>query len=202
MLILRSSPFSPFGRKARIAAEVAGLADRISVVVADTTDPEDSLRQQNPLGKIPALILEDGEALFDSRVIVEYLHDMAPEAGLFPAGPQRFAVLRQQALADGLTDAAILQVYEARYRPEEHRVQSWLDHQRGKMDRALAFAAERYAVPKTGTPDAGEIALACVLGYLDLRFAGAWRAQYPALASWLASFEERTPSFALTAPPK
>ncbi|WPB56878.1 glutathione S-transferase family protein [Xylophilus sp. GOD-11R] len=201
MLILRSSPFSPFGRKVRIAAEVAGLSDRITVLAADTNSAEDSIRTQNPLGKIPALILEDGEALFDSRVIVEYFHDMAPEAGLFPPGPQRFAVLRQQALADGLMDAALLQVYEARYRPAEHHVQSWLDYQNGKTDRALAFAAERYTLPKTGTPDAGEIALACALGYLDLRFAGTWRQRHPALVDWLAAFADRTPAFAETAPP-
>lgn len=200
MLILRSSPLSPFGRKVRIAADVAGLADRISVVPADTNSAADTLRGQNPLGKIPALLLEDGEALFDSRVIVEYFHAMSPDAGLFPEGAQRFAVLRQQALADGLMDACILQVYEARYRPEEHRVQSWLDHQRGKTERALAFAAERYAAIRGGPPDAGEISLACALGYLDLRFAGAWREQYPALVEWLGVFEARTPAFAFTAP--
>ena len=201
MLILRTSPLSPFGRKVRIAADVAGMADRIRVVVADTLDPADSLRAQNPLGKIPALLLEDGEALFDSRVIVEYFHDMAPEAGLFPVGPQRFAVLRQQALADGLMDACILQVYEARFRPVEHRVQSWLDHQKGKADRALAFAADRYAAIRGGPPDAGEISLACALGYLDTRFGGEWRGVYPALEDWLGAFAVRTPAFAFTAPP-
>ena len=71
MLILRSSPASPFGRKVRIAAAMLGLSERIEIVAADTSDPEDSLRRQNPLGKIPALIGEDGEAIFDSRVIVE-----------------------------------------------------------------------------------------------------------------------------------
>jgi glutathione S-transferase len=202
MLILRTSPLSPFGRKVRIAADVAGMADRIRVVVADTIDPDDSLREQNPLGKIPALLLEDGEALFDSRVIVEYFHDMAPDAGLFPSGPQRFAVLRQQALADGLMDACILQVYEARFRPVEHRVQSWLDHQKGKADRALAFAAERYSAIRGGPPDAGEIALACALGYLDLRFSRGWREEYPALEDWLGAFAVRTPAFAFTAPPE
>ncbi|QHI98983.1 glutathione S-transferase [Xylophilus rhododendri] len=201
MLTLRTSPLSPFGRKVRIAADVAGLSDRITIVAADTGNPDDSLRSQNPLGKIPALLLEDGEALFDSRVIVEYLHDMAPWGGLFPEGPQRFAVLRQQALADGLMDACILQVYEKRYRPAEHHVQSWLDYQRGKMERALEFAHQRYATPREGAPDAGEIALACALGYLDLRFEGKWRQQYPALQAWLASFAERTPAFAGTAPP-
>jgi len=201
MLVLRNSPFSPFGRKVLIAADVAGLSDRIVVQLADTNDAEDSLRSQNPLGKIPALILEDGEALFDSRVIVEYFHDMAPLAGLFPPGPRRFAVLRQQAVADGLLDACILQVYEGRFRPAEHRVEKWVDHQRGKMERALQFANDRFSAPGTGSADVGEIALACALGYLDLRFAGAWRTQYPALTDWLASFEERTPSFATTAPP-
>ena len=200
MLILRTSPLSPFGRKVRIAADVAGMADRITVLQADTKDPDDSLRGQNPLGKIPALLLEDGEALFDSRVIVEYFHDMAPEAGLFPSGPQRFAVLRQQALADGLMDAAILQVYESRFRPEALQVQSWLDHQGGKVERALDFAAERYAAIRGGPADAGEIALACALGYLDLRFDGAWRKRHPALEDWLGAFEVLTPAYRFTAP--
>jgi glutathione S-transferase len=201
MLILRSSPLSPFARKVRIAAEVAGLDDRIQVTAADTVNPNDNLRHQNPLGKIPTLVLEDGEALFDSRVILEYFHAMAPQSGLFPDGAQRIAVLRQQAVADGLMDAGLLQVYEARYRPAEHHVQSWLDLQRGKMERALAFVAERYAKPGTGSPDAGEISQACALGYLDLRFAGTWRTQYPALVDWLASFAARTPAFSRTAPP-
>jgi len=200
MLILRTSLASPFGRKVRIAADVAGLIDRIRIEGADTSDPADSLRRQNPLGKIPTLLLEDGEPLFDSRVIVEYLNDIAAEPVLVPPGAQRFPVLRQQALADGLMDAAILQVYEGRFRPPELHGEKWLAHQRGKMARALDHAAAHFATPRAGAPHIGEITQACALGYLDLRFAGAWRAEHPALAAWLEDFARRTPAFARTAP--
>ncbi len=201
MLILRTSAASPFGRKVRIAAEVAGLADRVRMEPADTNDADDPLRRQNPLGKIPTLLLEDGEPLFDSRVIVEYLNDIAAAPVLVPPGPARIAVLRHQALADGLLDACILQVYEGRYRPPELRGERWMDLQRGKMERTLAHLAERCAAPGTGAPHIGEITQACALGYLDLRFEGAWRAQHPALAAWLQDFAARVPAFDRTAPP-
>src|SRR3954470_23558607 len=98
MLVLRSSPASPFGRKVKIAASFLGLMDRIQIVEADTMNPEDSLRQQNPLGKIPALVLDNGEALYDSRVIVEYLDFLAGGGGIFRAGEARFTAVREQAL--------------------------------------------------------------------------------------------------------
>lgn len=200
MPILRTSPASPFGRKVRIAAEVAGVSDRIRVEAADTNDPADALRQQNPLGKIPTLLLDDGQALYDSRVIVEYLNETAATPVLVPPGPDRFAVLRHQALADGLLDACILQVYEGRYRPPELRGVQWLAHQRGKMERALAHLAAHHAVPGTGTPHIGEIGQACALGYLDLRFEGAWRQAHPALVAWLQDFAARVPAYDRTAP--
>lgn len=200
MLILRNSPASPFGRKVRIAADVAGLADRIRVEAADTNAADDPLRQQNPLGKIPTLLLEDGEPLFDSRVIVEYLNEIAAAPVLVPPGTARIGVLRHQALADGLLDACILQVYEARYRPAELRGEAWLAHQRGKMDRTLAHLAVHHAKPGAGVSHIGEIAQACALGYLDLRFEGTWRATHPALEAWLKDFAARVPAFAQTAP--
>ena len=108
MMILRSSPPSPFGRKVRIAAAVAGLSDRIEIVPADTNDPEESLRVQNPLGKLPVLLV-DGRAMFDSRVILEYFDHLAGGAVLIPRdGEARFRVLTLQALADGMMDASIL----------------------------------------------------------------------------------------------
>jgi glutathione S-transferase len=116
MMILRSSPASPFGRKVKMALSVLGMLDRVDVVNADTTSPSDSIRAQNPLGKIPALILEDGTAVYDSRVIVDCLDGLDGRGILVPPG-QRLLVLRQQALADGLMDAAILQMYEKRFRP-------------------------------------------------------------------------------------
>ena len=196
MLVLRSSPASPFGRKVKIAAIELGLMDRIEVVAADTTDPSEVLRQQNPLGKIPTLVLEDGTALFDSRVIVEYLDHLAGRK-LLPSDGARFAQLRLQALADGICDAALLQVYEARFRPEDTRNADWLAHQDGKVARGLA-ALEAAPPQLPGNPRIGEIAQACTLGYLDLRFGGAWRAAHPKLVAWLDDFAARVPAFEAT----
>ena len=199
MLVLRSSPTSPFVRKVKIAAAVLGLSDKIQAVNADTVDPKDDLRQQNPLGKIPSLILEDGETLFDSRVIVAYLDMLAGGGIMVPAGSNRFDVLREEALADGLMDATVLLVYEGRFRPKEHFVQNWLDHQQGKVDRSLAHAEERYSSTGQGKPHIGEITLACALGFLDLRFEGKWRANHPKLVAWLDDFAASVPAYDETA---
>ena len=196
MIKLRSSPPSPFGRKVKIAAALLGLTDRIEIVVADTNDAGDTLRAENPLGKIPCLIVEDGGTVFDSRVIVEFLDDMAGGGKLIPASrPARFKVLTMQALADGVMDAAILTVYEQRFREEPMRSAKWVGHQQGKIDRALAVL-ER--APPQGALDIGHIAVACALGYLDLRFAGAWRAGHPRIAAWLAAFADAVPAFETT----
>ncbi|WP_134496601.1 glutathione S-transferase [Microvirga pakistanensis] len=197
MLVLRSSPASPFGRKVKIAASLLGLTDRLQIVATDTMSPEDSIRQQNPLGKIPALVLENGEALYDSRVIVEYLDFLAGGGRLFPAGEARFTALREQALSDGIMDAALLQVYEGRFRPEERHEPKWVDHQAGKVERGLAYAEAHLSTPAADL-HIGHVALACALGYLDLRFAGRWRETHPKLVAWLADFEARVPAFAKT----
>jgi len=201
LFVLRSSPFSPFGRKVKIAASLLELKDRLSVVMADTQDPADDLRQQNPLGKIPVLILEDGRAIYDSRVIIEYLDHLAGGGRVIPtAADTRFEALTLQALADGITDAAILQVYEKRFRDPAQQSENWLSHQRGKMDRGLS-ALENGSLPEIdAAPTIGVIALACALGYLDLRFDG-WRPDYPRLAEWLDAFEQQVPAFTATRPP-
>ncbi|RZL89907.1 MAG: glutathione S-transferase [Variovorax sp.] len=199
-MTLRTSPSSPFGRKISMALAVLGLSDRVTVVRADTSDDNDSLRHQNPLGKIPTLILPNGEALFDSRVIVEYLDALDGRHILLPSGVARIPVLMQQALADGLLDAALLQVYEARFRPATHHVQKWLDHQQGKIERALDFAESAFALPGPGLPHIGEITLAAALGYLDFRFGGVWRSTHPHLVAWLADFASGNPSYGETAP--
>lgn len=197
-MILKSSAPSPFGRKVKIAASVLGLSDRIHVAQADTNDPADPLRAENPLGKIPALVLEDGRVLFDSRVIVEYLDHLAGGGRIIPADPAaRFDVLTSHALCDGIMEAALLQVYELRFRDPEKRVTKWLDHQAGKVERGLASFEAR--PPKlSDIPNVAQIALACALGYLDLRFGGAWRTDHPALVSWLDGFEAHVPAFATT----
>jgi glutathione S-transferase len=194
MMILRYSAASPYARKIRIAAELLGLASRIDIVAASTTDPEDTLRAQNPLGKIPTLILADGSALYDSRVIADYL-DHLGGGKLIPAAPRRFEVLRLQALGDGINDAALLIRYETATRRAELRDQDAIDLQQGKIDRALA-ALE--AAPPSGPVDIGQIAVACALGYLDLRFEGAWRGRHPKLVAWLDDFTAQVPAFEAT----
>ncbi|MFD1696367.1 glutathione S-transferase family protein [Roseibium aestuarii] len=201
MLVLRSSAASPFGRKVKIAAAILNLKPLLQIEETKTADPSDSIRQQNPLGKIPALILEDGTVLYDSRVILEYLDHRAGGNRILPVGEARFPVLALQALADGIMDAGILQVYEKRFRPEDKRFDDWTNYQAAKVTRALTALEASPPANLTAETDAtvGTIALACALGYLDVRFAGAWRESYPRLVAWLASFEAAVPSFGASA---
>jgi glutathione S-transferase len=201
MLTLRHSPASPFVRKVRIAASLLGLEGEIKTENADTTDPGDSVRRQNPLGKIPALVLEDGSVLYDSRVILDYLDHRAGGGRIIPKdAAARFAALRLQALADGLMDASILIIYEGRWRAAEKHETKWVEHQAGKVARALA-ALEASPPALTATPDVGQIALACALGYRDFRFQGSWRKDHPRLVQWLDDFAARVPAFVATKPP-
>ncbi len=196
MLVLRAAAPSPFVRKVRIAAALLELDDRIEVSAADTNDPDDSLRSQNPLGKIPALILDGGETLYDSAVIVEYLDWLAGGGKIIPADPAaRFRSLTRQALADGIMEAAVLIRYEVLWREAAQRSERWLAYQNDKIARALA-AFE--ASPPEALSDIGTIALACALGYLDLRLEGRWRADHPRLVAWLDLFSAATPSFEAT----
>ncbi len=198
MMILLSAPPSPFGRKVKIAAALLGLSDRIKIEATDTNKADGPLRTQNPLGKIPTLVLDDGTTLFDSRVILEYLDHLAGGAQIIPREANaRFAALRLQALCDGVLDASILRVYEARFRPEEHRLQSWLDYQAEKVKRAFDVL-EKNPPQLDPLPDVGQITLACALGYQDLRFQGRWRDTYPRLVQWHDRFAAQVPSFAAT----
>jgi len=203
MMLLRSSPPSPFGRKVRIAISLLGFDGEVKIEPADPTDVADSVRAQNPLGKIPVLIAEDGTAYYDSRVILDYLDDRAGGGKIVPReAARRLAALRLQALCDGILDASILTVYEGRWRKPETRDQKWLEHQAGKVTRALA--ALEAAPPALDTaanalPNVGQVALACALGYRDLRFGGDWRGGYPRLVAWLDNFAARVPAYAATA---
>ena len=198
MMILRSSPPSPFGRKVKLALGILGLEHDVTIEKADPTDGSDSLRKQNPLGKIPALIIEDGSVIYDSPVILEYLDQRAGGGKIFPKDPNaRIKALTLQALCDGVLDAGILLVYEGRWRPPEMAVQKWLDHQRGKVERAMAVL-EASPPSLDATPNVGQITLACVLGYGDLRFEGKWRAGHPRLVKWLDAFAAKVPAFEKT----
>ncbi len=193
---------SPFVRKVRIVAAMKGLDDRVAFL-----DPEqdkirnEALRAANPLQKVPAARLDDGTLIFDSHVICEYFDTLAPAPRLFPAaGAERFKTLTLAALADGMMDAAILVVYEGRFRPEEKWHQPWLDKQQEKVDKAVDYL-EANVPDWASLPDYGHASLACALGFLDLRQGGRWRTGHPRLAAWLARFAAAVPSFAATAPP-
>lgn len=206
MMILRSSPASPFGRKVRMAIALVGLDNDVKVEAADTSNANDSVRQQNPLGKIPVLIDEDGAAYYDSRVILDYLDDRAGGGKIIPRDAKaRLSALRLQALADGILDASILTVYESRWRRAETHDPKWLEHQAGKVSRGLAaLEAAPPPLPQGGSdkglPHIGQIALACALGYRDFRFNGTWRPDHPRLVAWLDDFAARVPAFAATKP--
>lgn len=204
MMVLRSSPASPFGRKVRIAIALLGFDSETRVEPADPTNVSDTLRQQNPLGKIPLLMAEDGTAYYDSRVILEFLDQRAGGGRIVPREARaRLAALRLQALSDGILDASILTVYEARWRPAEHHEQKWLDHQAGKVTRSLAVLESNPPALDAASgslPNVGQIALACALGYRDFRFGESWRADHARLVGWLDDFAARVPAFAATAP--
>jgi len=191
---------SPYVRKVMVVAHETGLVDRIERVPASVgpTTVNAEVAAENPLVKVPTLVLADGTSLFDSRVIVEYLDTLHQGRRLFPAeGPARWTALRRQAIADGLLDAALLIRYENNLRPEPQRWKDWTQGQFRKLHQALAALAEE----SLGTePTIGEITAGCALGYLDFRFPDEdWRKAHPQLATWFAKISER-PSFAATLP--
>lgn len=200
MLTLRTSTSSPFVRKTRIAAIMLALMDQVRLEPSDTLDPNDSVRKQNPLGKIPTLLLDDGTTLFDSRVILEYFDMLAGGGRILPkSGKERFEALRLQALSDGIMDAGVLRIYEGRFRPAEKHEPKWIEHQTDKMTRTLD-ALEQSPPSLEPMLHVGHIALACALGYLDFRFDGVWRKSHPKLAKWLNDFASKVPAFAETKP--
>jgi len=195
------SPASPFVRKCLVVAHERGLADRIQTLdcAANPITRDATIVARNPLGKVPTLLTDEGPALYDSRVICEYL-DALGGGGLFPAaGPARWRALTEQALGDGMLDAAVLMRYEAAMRPEPLRWAAWTAGQTEKLHSGLA-EMEAHAADWGDTVDIGKITFGCVLGYLDLRFASLdWRAAYPRTAAWFARFDAR-PSMRATAP--
>jgi glutathione S-transferase len=200
MLTLRSSPTSPFGRKIKVAALFTGHNDTIKVVNSDTMNPDDPLRMDNPLGKIPCLVLNDGTTLYDSRVIIEYLdHDAGGDVLIPKDWPRRMHVLKLQALADGVTDAAILMLYESRFRAPEKHDAGWLAHQSGKVERGLA-ALEASLPAITTKPDIAVISIACLMEWMEFRFSTLSSGQYPNLKAFMAAFNATVPEFVKTAP--
>lgn len=197
---LRFSPTSPYVRKVVVTAMERGLDGQIERIPTNTRDPQSGLSGDNPLGKVPCLILDNGERLFDSPVICAYLDSLAEGEPLIPAtGEARWRALRQEALADGIQDAALLRMGEAMRRPEQYRWPAFIEAQRKKVVRALD-TLELEVDQLNGPLTLGQIAVGCALGYLDLRFAeDDWRSGRPKLAAWYEDFVAR-PSMMATVP--
>lgn len=194
---------SPYARKVRVVAIETGLSDRIEEIAdaAKVYEPTAALLEHNPLGKVPTLVPEGRPALFDSRVICEYLDANTVAARLFPAvGQARWDALGLQALADGLMDAAMLLRQESLLRPHEQQSEEWRAAQLRKVIAALhRLEAGCHAFPEQVT--IGTVAVGCALGYLDFRFAEmGWRKRHALLAAWFDGFAQR-PSMLATRPP-
>ncbi len=196
---LRYSPTSPYVRKVEMVIFETGLDALVQRVPTNAWAPDTNLPDDNPLGKVPTLVLDDGTALFDSRVIAEHLDSLHDGPRLFPAsGPERWKALRLQALGDGLNDAAVARRLE-QLRPDGERSASWIARQAAAMTRALD-TLEAEAETLGDQPTIGTIAVMAALGYMDLRFADeAWRQGRPDLAAWFERQAKR-PSFAATGP--
>ncbi len=195
------SPASPYVRKCMVTAHELGLVGRIEKLpsAANPVKRDASVVASNPLGKVPTLITDDDQILYDSRVICEYLDTLA-QGSLFARGSKhRWQVLTEQSLGDGLLDAALLVRYEAMMRPEALR---WADWTQGQMEKIASCLQALEA--RSGTlgerVDIGTITLGCALGYLDFRFPDYdWRSAHPQAAAWFAVFNQR-PAMQATLP--
>lgn len=201
-MTLYYSPSSPYARKVRVVAMETGLDKKIELVNAVLTPVASNadVDKHNPVGKIPVLAIK-GMDLFDSPVICEYLDTLHKGRKLIPRkGRERWVALRQQAMADGLLDAALLARYEGFLRPEDKRWPDWIQGQMKKIDGVLD-QLEAEAKTLKGKLTLGTISVVCALGYLDFRFASHdWRSQRPKLAKWFATVSN-TPSIKATVPP-
>ena len=191
MKLYKISP-SPFVRKVRVVLIETGQEDQCEMVSGPNSplDPDPELTALNPVGKIPALVRDEGGTLFDSRVICRYL-DARAGGRLYPES-RIWDVLTLEALADGILEAALAITYEHRFRPEGMVWETWIEAQWAKVSRALDSLEARWMSHLAGPLDAGQIAVGCALGYLDFRHgARDWRAGRPQLAAWEAVFAER-----------
>ena len=188
-------------RQVNVALIETGMAGRVTLINTATTPmaPGAGLIGSNPLGKVPALELDSGEVIVDSRVICRWI-DAQTGAGLYGPAGQEWPLLTLEAMADGILDAAVLMVYEWRMRPEDRRHAPWVEGQWSKIARALDAIDSRW-MPQLEAPlNIGQIAMGAVLGYLDFRHPDRqWRAAHPHLAAWEAEFSTR-PAMQQTAP--
>jgi len=187
---LRFSPTSPFVRKVRLSAHELGLQDRIELVPTDAWSPETDLATDNPLGKVPTLIFDDGRSLAESGLICEYLDELAG-GSLFPKTPDRWDIMRRYAVADGMITATVARLIEQFRRPKEVQWQGWVDRQSTNIQRSLKFLEAE--CPRFKTPwTIAEIATICGLSYLDFRSPDDdWRTPHPTLAAWYDDAKQR-----------
>ncbi|TCS61711.1 glutathione S-transferase N-terminal domain-containing protein [Varunaivibrio sulfuroxidans] len=188
---LRYSPTSPYVRKVMVCAHEIGLADDIDILPTAVWDPASDIGNDNPLGKVPALLTEGDERLYDSPVICEYLDSLHEGIKLFPPeGRARWHALKLQALGDGILDAAVLRLLESK-RPLGERSNGWIERQKALIDRGLDWLegeAERLGQQAT----IGTITIGAMLGYIDFRLGDDdWRQSRPALADWYEIFAAR-----------
>jgi len=180
-MLFRYSNGSPFARQAAIAAHMLGLTDKMEWV-DHAADPENSTRHAHPLHKVPMLILDDGSQIYDSPVIMEYFDALAGGGKLFPAsGDERYKALARLVLADGIAEAAVLIMYEGRYHEGEQVSQTWIDHQKGKIERTLAH----FNANTPGAFDGAAMGLFCAITFVDrLQYVPDWRDNNASLAVW------------------
>lgn len=199
-MLLRYSPTSPFVRKVMLLLHETALVEQVDIEAVDGWSEPEALTAQNPLSMVPTLCLDDGSCLYDSAVICEYLDQLHDGQPLIPAGgPSRWQVLREQALADGMLDCAVLIFVETVKRPESLRWDWWLELKQRAITRALDELDGNVSV-LSGRLDLGVLSLASALAYLDLRGAvGEWRSGRADLTDWFAEFSSR-PSMRATAP--
>lgn len=199
---LIGSPTSPYVRKVRIVFAEKKLDYQMEI--ENVWEPDTKIQTFNPIGKVPCLLVEDDDAIYDSRVIVEYLDTLSPVSRLIPqAGRERTDVKCWEALADGLLDAAVMIIKE-KQRPAEQISHDWIERQVGKVNAALAAMSKGLGDQSFCTGinySLADVTVGCALGYLDFRFADIdWRATYPNLAQFYAKVSAR-PSFADSQPP-
>ncbi|UQS90300.1 glutathione S-transferase [Pseudomonas chlororaphis subsp. piscium] len=203
-MTLFHNPASPYVRKVMVLLHETGQLDRVALQASQLTpvNPDAALNQDNPLGKIPALRLADGNVLYDSRVILDYLDQQHVGNPLIPReGSARWRRLTLAALADGIMDASVLIRYELALRAPEKHWEQWLDGQRDKIRRALAVLEADAIAELASHFDVASISVACALGYLDFRHPDLqWRDAQPRLAAWYAEVIQR-PSMLATQPP-
>jgi len=189
------STASPYARKVLVAAREAGVIDQINIIStnANPVDPNQDIVAANPIGKIPTLVLPDGQAIFDSRVICEYVDNLGEKPTMFPVEKNaRFAALTLQALGDGILDAALLTRYETFMRPEELRWEEWTKGQQSKITTSLDFLEQNFSDNFSSALNIGQVTIACALAYIEYRqIIKNWRQAHDKLGQWYDEISKR-----------